>query len=156
MRWSTHFIVGATVGLIFAKYVGGDCILMGLAGAFFGVLPDADIILDTLGIADHRGVYSHSLGASMVIGAIASGFSYLVFDFPMKESIYMGVLGFLASFLHTVTDALTYSGARVLWPLNRRKFRGFIRYSNLAANLLVMLLCLAVLYFEGIIPHFFP
>ncbi len=153
MRWSTHFIVGATAGLIMAKYTGTDYLLMSSAGALFGVLPDADIILDTLGVGKHRGAYSHSLGSSIFLGILTSAVAYMVFAFTMKESIYMGTLAFSASFLHTLADTLTYSGTKLLWPFSSKRFRGFVKARNIGANLLIIFLCIVVVYYLKIFPY---
>ncbi len=153
MKWSTHFVVGATVGLIFAKYTGMDYILMGLVGALFGVLPDADVMLDVLGIAEHRGAYSHSIFSSILFGIIVGPVAHFVFSFSLKTSVLLGLLASAASFSHVLTDALTYSGVRIFWPFSKKKYRGFIRYNNIPANLLIILLCLLALYFMGIIPY---
>jgi membrane-bound metal-dependent hydrolase YbcI (DUF457 family) len=153
VRWSTHFIVGATAGLIIAKYTGTDYILMGSAGALFGVLPDADIILDTLGIADHRGAYSHSLGSSIFLGIAASIIAYYMFAFTLKGSIIMGFLAFSSSFLHTLTDTLTYSGTKLLWPFSRKKYRGFVRYNDIGMNALIITLCIATIYLLKLFPY---
>ena len=149
MKWSTHFIVGATIGLIFAKYTGMEYILMASAGALFGVLPDADIILSALHIAEHRGAYSHSLGSSVIMAIITSPIVYLFFDFTIKESAYLGALAFTASFFHTLADTMTYSGTRALWPLSDKKYRGFVRFNNIPANLFIIVLCIVLLYFLG-------
>ena len=153
MRWSTHFIVGATAGLVMAKYTGTDYLLMGSAGALFGVLPDADIILDTLGIGEHRGAYSHSLGSSIFLGILASVTAYMVFAFTVKEAIYMGVLAFSASFLHTLADTLTYSGTKLLWPFSNKRFKGFVKARNIGANLLIIFLCIVLIYVLKIFPY---
>lgn len=151
MKWSTHFIAGASAGLIIARYTGMDYLLMGLAGALFGVLPDADIIPSAIGLGEHRGAYSHSLGSSIILAIITSFIVYLFFDFSPEESFYLGIVAFSASFLHTLLDTLTYSGTKALWPLSKKKYRGFIRYNNIPANLLIILLCLIALYYSGIL-----
>lgn len=154
MKWSTHFIVGATAGLIIAKYTGMDYMLTGLAGAFFGVLPDADIILDSLGIGGHRGVYSHSLGSSAALGVLTLIGAHHIFYLPIKESMYFGSLAFLSSFLHIVTDSMSYSGVRLFWPISGKKYRGFMKHDNIAANLLIILLCALILYHLDILRGF--
>ncbi len=152
MKWSVHFVVGATVGLIFAKYTGTDYTLMGLTGALFGVLPDADIMLDAVGIARHRGAYSHSIFSSILFGIIVGPVAYFLFSFSPKTSVLLGLLASAASFSHVLTDTLTYSGVRIFWPFSKKKYRGFIKYDNIPANLLIIVLCLLLLYLTGIIP----
>ena len=151
MKWTTHLIVGATAGLIIAKYTGIDYVLMASAGAFFGVLPDGDIIISTLGLGEHRGAYSHSLGSSVIMGIIAVLGAHYLFYYPFKLSLYLGFVAFSASFLHDLTDALTYSGVKLFWPLSKRRYRGFVRYNSIVANMAIIIICLAALYYAGIL-----
>ncbi len=160
MKWSTHFITGMTVGLLFARFLGGDHLLYGLIGALFGVLPDADIILDKLYLAEHRGAYSHSLGASAIMGAMAGIFAYFLFSMGAEASFIIGILSLSASFSHVILDSMTYSGVKMMWPFSSRKYKGWVRYDNLAVNIGIILACTAALYFTGIlhvladIPYF--
>ena len=149
MKYSTHFIVGLTAGLLFARYLGGGYILMGLAGALFGVLPDSDIALSRLHIAEHRGAYSHSLGSSVILGIAAGLSAFYIFDMEIRTSALMAILAFASSFLHVLVDSMTYSGTYMLWPITRRRFRGWVRYDSITANLAVISLCVLSLYMAG-------
>ena len=149
MKYSTHFIVGLTTGLLFARYLGGGYLLMGLAGALFGVLPDSDIILSKLYIAEHRGAYSHSLGSSLILGAAAGLSAYYLFGLGLHLSLLMAVLAALSSFLHVLADSMTYSGTYMLWPLSRRRYRGWVRYDSITANIGIISLCILSLYLAG-------
>ena len=154
MKWSTHFITGMTVGLLFARFLGEDYLLYGLTGALFGVLPDADIILDKLYLAEHRGAYSHSLGASLVMGAIAAAGAYFLFSMGLQESVVLGSLSFTAAFSHVVLDSFTYSGVEMMWPLTSRRYKGWVRYDSLSANFGIILACLGILYISGVFSEF--
>ena len=154
MKWSTHFITGMTVGLLFARFLGGEYALYGLIGGLFGVLPDGDIILDKLYLAEHRGVYSHSLGASIVMGIIAGLSAYFLFSMGAQESAIIGLLSFSAAFSHVILDSMTYSGVRMLWPITSRKYNGWVRYDSIPANLGIDLACMGALYIFGVFQDF--
>ncbi len=143
-----------TVGLLFARFLGGDYLLYGLTGALFGVLPDADIILDKLYLAEHRGAYSHSLGASLFMGILAALGAYFIFSFEMEESAVLGALSFTAAFSHVILDSMTYSGVEMMWPLNSRRYKGWVRYDSLSANLGIILACGGILYVAGVFQEF--
>ncbi len=88
------------------------------------MLPDADVVLEALGIPDtgalgHRGASHSPLFALAIAGLIAAGGQ----RFGLRP-LYSGVFVFLAVVSHGVLDALTTDGRGILflWPLSDRRF----------------------------------
>ncbi len=152
MKRFTHMVVGVAVGMalghvfssVFHFCPVGPCdavYLGGVLGAFFGVLPDADVIFHGAGPLRHRGVWSHSLLSSTVLSLLAGSGVFAVenmgvynFEPAWWWSFFVGSVAFFASFFHTWADSLTRGGAYLLFPLSRRKFRGRWRYDSFIPN----------------------
>ncbi len=143
MKYHTHLIIGATAGVIIAYHTGQFIPLFAIIGGVAGVMPDMDIYADKLHVAAHRGAWSHSLMAS-VIAAILSFAPLYYFGYGMF-SVYVSLTVFAGFFLHALADTLTYSGTYLLYPLSKRRYKGFVRYDSIAMNYFLILLCVAVL-----------
>lgn len=144
MKYHTHLIIGATAGILIASYTGQSVLLYAIIGGVAGVMPDMDIYADKAHIAAHRGAWSHSLLAS-VIASILTFIPLYYLKFPTYSSLWTSLTVFSAFFLHAIADTMTYSGTYLLYPLSKRKYKGFVRYDNPVANAGLILLCLAAL-----------
>ncbi len=119
-------------------------------GGFFGIFPDFDIIFSGLGRRVHRSAASHSLLASSIFALAwavllmtVSGMPHLSWldAIPLVPST---VVVFLASFVHTLEDSLTFQGCRLFYPLSLRKYKGGVRYDDVAANAILTVIAVGV------------
>jgi membrane-bound metal-dependent hydrolase YbcI (DUF457 family) len=155
MRKFTHMIIGITAGVAFAYFTNRMTLLYPVIGGFFGIAPDFDIFLEKLGIAGHRGAYSHSLLSSVVVSAVVFASLYYVFvprlglAWNFREMFIIASVVFCATFLHTVTDSLTRGGTKLFYPFYTEKIRGRIKYDDWLINGLLVLLCLVVMAILG-------
>ncbi len=148
------------VGAIVSFLAGTGYLEMILVGGLFGVLPDFDVALTPLWTRAHRSVASHSLMAAVcaaaawyvIVAVVLSEFDF----FEDQDSVMASsVTVLLATFLHAAEDSLTKQGCRLLFPLSRRRFRGPVRYDDLATNASLSVLALAaILCCSG--PHLWP
>ena len=129
-----------------------DPYLLIAVGAFFGILPDFDLLLSPLFRGAHRSAGSHSLLASAV--ASASWVVLLVFVAPVLDSSLVAdgdtvasttVVAFLSMFVHAAEDSLSIGGCRLFYPLSKRRFRGPVRYDDIVANSVLMAAAVAVI-----------
>ena len=145
MKYHTHLIIGATAGIIIASHTGQSMPLFAIIGGIAGVLPDMDIYADKIHVAAHRGAWSHSLMAS-ILAAIIS-FAPLYYMGYGMFSAYVTITVFSAFFLHAIADTMTYSGTYLLYPLSKRRYRGFVRYDNIFMNSFLIIICILFLAF---------
>jgi membrane-bound metal-dependent hydrolase YbcI (DUF457 family) len=149
MRRITHLLIGMAAGVLVAYYTGRFDYRLPLSGAFFGILPDFDIFLAKLGIAEHRGAYSHSLGSSIVLSGTVFCGLYFGAGWERGLVFWLSAVVFLATLLHTVTDCLTYAGAKLFYPLSGRKLKGGLKYDDWLVNGLLILLCVLLIAYFG-------
>ncbi len=134
--------MGATAGFIIGYHTGTGLLLFTAVGAFFGILPDWDIILQDLGGPRHRNVWSHSLLSSAILSIMMFALWHM---YPLYVPRDSWLVVFTATFLHTAADSLTYSGTRMFFPFSGRTIRGEVRYDSIAANTLLILSCPAAI-----------
>jgi len=146
VKYHTHLIIGATAGILIASYTGQSILLYAIIGGVAGVLPDIDIYADKAHIAAHRGAWSHSLLAS-VIAAILTFIPLYYLRFPTYSCLWTSFTVFSAFFLHAIADTMTYSGTYLLYPLSKRRYRGFVRYDNIFINGFLIIVCIVLLAF---------
>ncbi|MCD6461382.1 MAG: metal-dependent hydrolase [Thermoplasmata archaeon] len=158
LKMYTHALVGSSASVVLVALVGshpaasiylqtrGVGVLEAAAvGAFFGVLPDMDIILHGAGAMRHRGPLSHSLLASILISLAALILlPFVPRGLPVHPGSWIPAVAFLASFLHSAVDSLTPSGTLLFYPLSRKRFRGGVRYDSIWANVLISAVALAL------------
>ncbi|UCE44862.1 MAG: metal-dependent hydrolase, partial [Methanobacteriota archaeon] len=147
---STHLLTGVAVGAAASVLLDGELVLL-LVGGVAGMLPDLDLLLVPLLRRAHRSPWSHSLGASLMTTGAWLAILLVVARWIGLEPIYQvsvsasAAVVFIASFLHSVEDALTRYGCQLLHPLSRRIYRGPFRYDDMAANAVLLLLSLILI-----------
>ncbi|MEM1095441.1 MAG: metal-dependent hydrolase [Bacteroidota bacterium] len=116
----TQIALGAAVGeATLGRRVGNKAPLW---GAFFGTLPDLDILaypfLDTVGeLTFHRGP-THSLVFSFVMAPVLG---WALARFHKKANVgwkQWALLAWACLFTHPLLDALTSYGTQLLWPFS--------------------------------------
>jgi inner membrane protein len=114
-----HLAVGMLLGRVYPGQTPGQRWIAVAAGGSLALLPDADVVGLSLGLADegfwgHRG-YSHTLGFAAAVAVTA--FALLRRRIP--NAGFGAVLVFLAVASHGVLDAMTYDsrGIAFFWPL---------------------------------------
>jgi len=142
---------GVAAGAVVTSLFGLESFDLYVVGAFFGILPDFDVLLSGFGRGVHRSPASHSLIASVAATAI-----WVLLLFAIKDMSSLQILcrapisssaltAFCASSLHVLEDSFTRQGCRALYPLSRRSFRGPVRYDDKAANAVLSLVALAMI-----------
>jgi inner membrane protein len=120
MLWRTHFIAGATAGLLISGATQPKTALLaaGVSG-IAALMPDIDSPVSKIGCkvpilswlirvtVGHRGVF-HSLLAALVFSATLS-------LFPLLESYFWPL--FYGYVSHLLMDALNPEGVPLFWPL---------------------------------------
>ncbi|MDG6219960.1 MAG: metal-dependent hydrolase [Candidatus Thermoplasmatota archaeon] len=139
----THGTVGATAGLLIGWYTGQQLVFFAMIGAFFGILPDFDIFLQKIGLAEHRGAYSHSLLSSITLSAMAFIAEY---QYPQHIPQFSFLVVFSATFLHSAADSLTRSGTHLFYPITKNRFSGSARYDSITINAVIIMGCAATLF----------
>jgi membrane-bound metal-dependent hydrolase YbcI (DUF457 family) len=147
---ATHLVSGVAAGAVVSSFVGGGDIEYLIVGGLFGILPDFDIAFTPLWARAHRSVGSHSLLAATCMAVVwcmvALTFSSDIGFFVGSEGIIASaVTAFAAAFVHAAEDSLTKQGCLLLYPLSRRRFKGPVRYDDIAANAALLLLALAAI-----------
>jgi membrane-bound metal-dependent hydrolase YbcI (DUF457 family) len=149
---TTHLLSGAAVGAAVSVAVPCDPYLLIAVGALFGIAPDFDLLLSPLFRGAHRSAGSHSLLASFV--ASASWAVVLVFVAPALDPSLAAdentlasttAVVFLSMFVHAAEDSLSIGGCRLFYPLSKRRFRGPVRYDDIATNSVLMAIAVAVI-----------
>lgn len=145
MRKATHLLIGITIGVIIACYTKNLNVYYPVFGGLFGILPDFDVFLNKLGIAKHRGAYSHSLGSSFVISLIFFLLSIFFTSWKIDFIFYLTITVFLATFMHSLLDSLTFGGTILFYPISKKRFGGRIKYDDFIINSLLILLCVVAI-----------
>ncbi|MCJ7562536.1 MAG: metal-dependent hydrolase [Thermoplasmata archaeon] len=153
MKRFTHLISGIAVGSATASLSGGEPISLIVLGGFFGIFPDFVLIFSGLSRRVHRSAASHSLLAS-VLFALAwavllisvSGTSQMSWldTIPLLPST---VVVFMASFVHTLEDSLTFQGCKLFYPLSRRRYKGVVRFDDVVVNAILIVIGIGVTLF---------
>jgi membrane-bound metal-dependent hydrolase YbcI (DUF457 family) len=138
------------VGALASLMIREGVLELMVIGGFFGILPDFDLLFSHIWNRAHRSVGSHSLIAA---GMMALAW-YLVVRFIVEPQGFVelgsllmpsAVVAFAASFLHAAEDSMTKQGCRLLYPVSRRRFRGPVRYDDLATNSILYLAATVVI-----------
>lgn len=116
----TQITLGAAVGEAVAGKKAGK--RAPLWGAFFGTLPDLDVLANAVlteaqGLLFHRGP-SHSL-LFVVIAAPLFGYLLSRFQREGPSTRHWSLLVFAVLFTHVALDCLTSYGTQVFWPVTR-------------------------------------
>lgn len=149
MRRVTHMLSGVAAGAVVTSLFGLESFDLYFVGAFFGILPDFDILFSGFGRSVHRSPASHSLIASLAATAIWVLLLCAIRDVSSLQMLCRipisasALAAFCASFLHVLEDSLTRQGCRALYPFSRRTFRGPVRYDDIAANAALNVVALA-------------
>jgi membrane-bound metal-dependent hydrolase YbcI (DUF457 family) len=152
---ATHLLSGMAVGALASFILGEASPELVAVGGLFGILPDLDIALSSVWPGAHRSAGSHSLMAAMLMAL--AWYSVVVLILNPAGVLTAGSVGaasaavaFVAAFVHAMEDSLTRHGCRLLYPLSRRRWRGPVRYDDIASNAALSLIAvLALLYFAG-------
>ena len=143
---------GAAVGAVVSVVAPCDAYVLMAIGAFFGILPDFDLMLAPLYRGAHRSVGSHSLMASAA--AAACWATLLVFVAPAMDhsltadrdtALSTTTVVFLSMFAHAAEDSLSVGGCRLFYPFSRRRFRGPVRYDDVVANSILIVVAVVVI-----------
>lgn len=154
MMGYTHAAIGCVLALgvhhVFPQALGNSPEVLGMA-ALGSLAPDIDEPQSLLGkklaviahplklLFGHRG-FTHSLAALGLVIAVLVGLSYT--DYRIRPSYGLAfVLGYAG---HLLADALTSSGAPLLWP-NPRRFASPLpmRTGGVAEHVLAVLVAVA-------------
>jgi len=138
----THIIFSFLTGLIFINVLNpANQILFMILVLFGSAVPDIDHPNSKIGknfkiigwLFKHRGIF-HSVFMALLI-------SSALYFFTGYFSAFL--LGYLS---HLVADAMTISGIAFLYPLSRKKIRGFIKTGSLSENLMFSAFVVGIIY----------
>ena len=139
------------VGALASSVLGDAQLPLFAIGAFFGILPDFDLVLSPIWPRAHRSAGSHSLIAAAAIAA--AWYAALVFVLEPYGVLVLGsaaeasaAVAFGAAFLHAAEDSLTHQGCRLMYPLSRRRWRGPVRYDDIASNAILSLASITIIW----------
>ena len=120
-------------------------------GGFFGILPDFDLVLSPVIPRVHRSAGSHSVIASAIMAL--AWYAAVGFVLEPNGILDLGstaeasaVVAFAAAFLHAAEDSLTLQGCRLMYPFSRSRWRGPVRYDDIASNAILSLVSIAVIW----------
>ena len=54
------------------------------------------------------------------------------------------VVVFMASFVHTLEDSLTFQGCKLFYPLSRRRYKGVVRFDDVVVNAILIVIGIGV------------
>ena len=151
MRRVTHMALGAAAGALISSAAGQPPLFLAVVGGFFGVVPDLDLLVSCLGKNVHRSPATHSLLASILFAcawAVAVSFESRLFGTEQLDAVPLWLSSlavFGSAFLHAASDSATIHGCILMFPLTRRRYRGLVRYDDVAANSLLLILSVAVI-----------
>lgn len=151
MKRVTHVALGAAAGALISSVAGQPPLFLAVVGGLFGVAPDLDLFLSGLGKNVHRSPATHSLLASVLFAcawamAVFSENSLFGTDHLDAVPLWISSLAVFASaFLHAASDSTTVQGCILMFPLARRRYRGPLRYDDIVANSLLLVLSAAVI-----------
>ncbi len=117
----THAVVGISVAVLAGEPLAlSNPVLIGsIIGA---VIPDGDIVMQLKGhhsyLKNHRGM-SHSLFAFPIYASLIT--FALSFMFPDMNLLRVFLFSFFGSVSHAVLDLANTYGARVLWPIFKKR-----------------------------------
>ena len=139
------------VGALVSPMFEDAQLLLIAVGGFFGILPDFDLVLSPLWRRAHRSAGSHSLIAAASMGV--AWYAAVVFVIEPYSILSLGsaaeasaAVAFGAAFLHAAEDSLTVQGCRLMYPLSRRRWRGPVRYDDIASNAILSLVSVAIVW----------
>jgi len=150
MKRVTHMALGAAAGVLVSFAAGQPPLFLAVVGGLFGVVPDLDLLFSGLGKNVHRSPATHSLLASVLFAcawAIAVFSENRLFGTEHLDAVPLWISSlavFVSAFLHAASDSATIHGCILMFPLTRRRFRGPVRYDDVAANSLLLVLSVAV------------
>lgn len=109
--------------------------------AFWGVLPDIDIILQRYLPIKHRGFMTHSLFAALMPVGLVLAWYFCALKGMVPEMAFINpltaILAFVGSFMHVIGDSITKTGVPLLWPNKKWNFPvigGYACFDNYFLN----------------------
>ena len=121
-------------------------------GAFFGLVPDLDLLLSPLIRGAHRCAGSHSfLAAVWMSCAWAVSLLMVAPKLGIFEAVDTTTLlvtttvVFASVFIHAIEDSFSRGGCRLFYPLSRKRIRGPVRYDDIATNSAITVVAAAVI-----------
>jgi len=138
--------MGAAAGALISFAADQPTLFLAVVGGLFGVVPDLDLLFSGLGKNVHRSPATHSLLASVLLTctwavAVFSESSLFGTEHLDAAPLWISSLAvFVSAFLHAASDSATVHGCILMFPLTRRRYRGPVRYDDVVANSLLLLL----------------
>jgi membrane-bound metal-dependent hydrolase YbcI (DUF457 family) len=136
MKLGTHVVFGFAATMWIMRLLGYSGIPV-VPAVSLAVAAITNWVIDYLGHEGPiRSPMTHSLAGSVIIAFIVTGI-FLLLGFDMMP--WLMVVVWLNCLIHYLLDIITTEGVQLLYPLSHRRYHGYLRYDNKAANWLLII-----------------